>query len=113
MATYHTTAEQQQQLLSEGFTLLPNAIAPDLLLRWQKIARDLESEAVAAEEARNPRHGACVINDQASARLIRQDDILGEDHDATLELLACPAMIAVARELCGRGVVPMQADILY
>lgn len=113
MATYHTTAEQQQQLLSEGFTLLPNAIAPDLLLRWQKIARDLESKAVAAEEAGNPRHGACVINDQASARLIRQDDILGEDHDATLELLACPAMIAVARELCGRGVVPMQADILY
>ncbi|NNE98326.1 MAG: phytanoyl-CoA dioxygenase, partial [Pyrinomonadaceae bacterium] len=49
----------------------------------------------------------------AGPQLIRYDDILGVDRDAVLDLLACPAMMAVAREMCGRGAVPLQADIVY
>lgn len=49
----------------------------------------------------------------AEPRLMRHDDILEIDHDAVLDLLACPAMMAVAREFSGRGTVPLQLDILY
>lgn len=44
---------------------------------------------------------------------MRHDDILAIDHEACLSLLACPAMIEVARSLSGRGSVPLQLDILY
>ncbi len=45
--------------------------------------------------------------------LMRYDDVLGKDANAVLDLLASPAMMAVAREMCGPGVVPLQLDILY
>jgi hypothetical protein len=113
MTTFETTPEQRQQLSKEGFSLLPGALPFDLLTRWQRIAKRLEMEALDAHARNESRHGACVIEDPAGPRLIRQDDILGEHIDAVLDLLACPAMMAIAREMCGRGVVPLQADILY
>ena len=113
MTNYQTTPEQREQLLDDGFVLLSEALPPDLLARWQRIAASYEAQALEAHARNDARQGACVVEDPVGPRLIRQDDILGQDGDAVLELLACPAMMAVAREMCGRGVVPLQADILY
>jgi hypothetical protein len=113
MPAYETTSEQREQLLTDGYVSLPGALPADLLARWRDLAERLEREALAAHERSEHLHGAAVFEDPVGPRLARYDDVLGVDSDAVLELLACPAMMAVARELCGRGAVPMQLDILY
>ena len=113
MPVYQTTDQQRQQLLIDGYVLLPAALPAELLSRWQSLAERLERNALDAYEKSESIHGACVIEDPVGPRLIRYDDVLGADADAVLDLLACPAMMAVAREMCGRGAVPLQLDILY
>lgn len=113
MTGYETTSAQRRQLLSDGFTLLPDAISPDELARWRGIAERLEADALDAHARGERLHGACVIEDPVGPRLMRFDDVLETHGDAVLDLLACPAMMAVARELCGPGAVPLQFDILF
>lgn len=113
MPTFETTPEQRQQLLTDGFVLLPAALPTSLLARWRDLADGLERNALEAYARNESPHGACIIEDPVGLRLMRYDDILGEDGNAVLDLLACPAMMAVAREMCGHGVVPLQLDILY
>lgn len=113
MHDFDTTLEQRQQLLEQGFVLLPEAVPADLVTRWQELAERLEAEALAAHEKGESIHGACVIEDPVGPRLMRYDDILGRDTDAVLDLLACPAMLAVAADFCGPDAIPLQLDILY
>lgn len=113
MPAFETSSGQRRQLLDEGFVLLPGALPAALLDRWRQLAARLERAALKAHARGESLHGACVVADPVGPRLMRYDDVLGVDGDAVLDLLACPAMMAVARELCGRGVVPMQLDILY
>jgi len=113
MPSYEITSAQKHQLLSDGFSLLPGALPMNILERWRDLAERLESEALAAHERSEQIHGACVIQDPVGPRLIRFDDVLGVDPLAVIDLLACPAMMAVAREMCGRGAIPLQLDIVY
>lgn len=114
MPTYETTLEQRRQLLSDGFVLLPAALPPELLARWDQLTAQLEVNAIRAHAANEQGAGVfCVVEDPVGPRLMRYDDLLAVDKDAVLDLLACPAMMAVARELCGRGAVPLQLDVLY
>jgi hypothetical protein len=113
MLTYNIAPNQKQKLSEDGFTLLPKALPTELLERWRQLAARLETQALAVHAKSEQTHGACVIEDPVGPRLMRQDDILGIDPDAVLDLLACPAMLSVAHELCGPGVVPLQLDILY
>ena len=113
MPTYHITIEQQQQILNQGYTRLDAALPVELLSRWRNIAEQLEAQAMEKHHAGEFLHGACVVDDPVGPRLMRYDDILQVDPEAVLDLLACPAMMAVARELCGRDTVPIQMDILY
>jgi hypothetical protein len=110
---FETTSDQRQQLVTDGFVHLPAALPSDLLIRWRDLAERLEADALEAHQRNEPLHGACVIEDPVGPRLMRFDDLLGADPDAVLDLLACPAMMAVAREMCGRGAVPLQLDILF
>jgi len=113
MADFHIEDAQRHQLLEDGYVSLPDALPRTLLSRWQELASSLEEQALAAHARGDSQHGACVVEDPVGPRLTRQDDILGVDPDAVLDLLACPAMLAVAREFSGRGTVPLQLDILY
>ena len=113
MPSYETTIVQREQLAAHGFTLLPSALPPDLLARWRRLADRLEEHALSAyQESASVAH-ACVVDDPTGPRLVRFDDVLGMDGPAVLDLLSCPAMMAIARELCGRGAVPLQVDILF
>jgi hypothetical protein len=107
------TPEQKDKLLTDGFVSLPGAVPPDLIERWRKLADKFQSAALEAHNKSERSHGACVIEDPVGPRLMRQDDVLGLEPEATLDTLACPGMIAVARDLCGRGTVPLQMDLLY
>lgn len=113
MPNFEITPEQKEQLLSDGFALLPGALPAEQLAHWRDLADRLESEALEAHGRSEPLPGVCVIDDPAGPQLLRYDDILGIDGNAVLDLLACPAMMAVAREMCGPGAVPLQTDIVF
>ncbi len=104
---------QKEQFLDSGYLLLEQALPPQLLEQLRTLADTLEANALAADAGNERLHGACVVHDNIGPTLIRYDDILGVDKDATLDLLACPAMMAVAKQLSGPGTVPLQVDILY
>jgi hypothetical protein len=112
MPTYTTTALQKEELLGRGYTALPEAIPAELLDRLQKMAERLEVKAMRDHENGTLTHAA-VITDPVGNRLARYDDILREDPDTVLDLLASPAMMAVFRDLCGKNAAPIQVDILY
>jgi len=113
MEPYPITDTQKDQLLTSGYVRLPGAFRAPLLDRWRELAARLEAEALEAYRRGEPVGGAAVIEDPGGPCVARIDDIHRVDPDAVLDLLACPGMMAVARDLCGRGTVPMQLDILF
>ena len=113
MPVYRIKSEQQQQLLKDGYLRLPDALPATLLERWRNLSDQLEQKSLSAFDQSDHLHGACVVEDPVGPRLMRYDDIISIDPEAVLDLLACPAMLAVARELSGKGTVPLQLDILY
>lgn len=102
-----------KQYQEEGYTLFEQALPQELLERFRLIASHLEQQALAIhKQGEQPPH-ACVIEDPVGPRLMRYDDIFLEEMDATLDLLAIPTMINIAKDLCGDGAIPLQCDILY
>lgn len=113
MHAFEIDAQKQQQLLDEGYTILPGTLPAELLQRWRDLAARLEREALEGFQRDEPVQHACVVDFPAGPQLIRFDDLHAVDPDAVLDLLACPAMMAVARDLCGEGAVPLVVDVLY
>lgn len=101
------------RLLTDGFCHLPGALPPPLLNRLQTFATTIEADALEGHTAGRPVPGACVIEDPVGPRLMRHDDLLRLDPDLCLDVLACPAMLAIAERLCGPGAVPLQMDLVY
>ena len=110
---FEINSDQQKKLLTDGFVSLPDAVPSHLINRWRELADKFETQAMEAHGRSEQIHGACVNEDPVGPRLMRQDDLVGIAPDAALDLLACPGMMAVARDLCGRGTVPLQMDLLY
>lgn len=110
---YDISEQQKTQLREAGYVRLPDALSPELLEQWRGIADKLEASALEAHSNGDRLAGACVIEDPVGPRLMRYDDLHAVETDASLDLLACPGMMAVARELCGEGTVPLQMDLLY
>lgn len=113
MSAYQISEQQKQDFLVKGFVRLENAIPQDLLERWQKQAKFMEDEGMSCHLKGDALAGCCVVDDPVGPRVMRCDDIHVTSPELSMELLSCPAMMAVARELCGRGAVPLQMDILY
>jgi len=113
MSTLETTSKQREDLLDRGYTSFPGGLPPELLERWQKLATRLEEEAMEVHNNGDHIPTACMADGPDGKRLMRHNDILAKDPDAVLDLLACPTMMAIFRELCGKNAVPMQVDILY
>lgn len=81
------------------YTLLPDALPPEFLTRWQELAATLETRVTQAHERGDSMRNACVIDDPVGPRLMRSDDLREYVSDVVLALLACPGMMAAAREL--------------
>lgn len=113
MPRFETTREQQDQLLNDGYVLIPGGIPKDIVRDWIGLAERLHDEAILAHADGKQTPGACVIDITDGPRVVRFDDIHAIDPDAVLSLLSCPALIAVARDFCGKGSVPLQLDILF
>lgn len=104
---------QKKQLLTDGYVLLPAAVPRPLLERLQAMAARLEADRLAdyAAGRRNP-HTA-IFETADGPVLERLDKLLEADRECALDLLATPAMMAVAREFCGQGAVPLEMDVLF
>ncbi|MCA8992928.1 MAG: phytanoyl-CoA dioxygenase family protein [Planctomycetaceae bacterium] len=113
MDLFEISGEQREEFLQKGYLVLPGAVPQELLKRWQNFAVRLEHEALESHANHHQLHGACVVEDPVGPRLMRYDDILVIDPQICLDLLACPAIMAIARELTGRGTVPLQMDVLF
>ncbi|OPX56349.1 Phytanoyl-CoA dioxygenase (PhyH) [Oceanospirillum multiglobuliferum] len=113
MSTFSITEQQKHDYQTKGYIKLENALPAELLEKWQKKAKQLEEKAMQMHGNSEHLHGACVIQDPVGPRLMRYDDLHIVETELSIELLSCPAMMAIARELCGRGAVPLQMDLLY
>lgn len=113
MSTFTISEEQKKEYFGRGYTGIKSAISSDLLKRLQDMATRFENDIMAKHRNGEEVHGSCVVNDSVGDRLARFDEVYAADIDTTLDLLASPAMMAIFRDICGRGAVPMQMDILY
>ncbi len=113
MSIFQISKQQKDEYFGRGYTSIKNAISPDLLNRLQSMAKKFEDNIMEAHEKSQEVHGACIVKDPVGDRLMRYDDIFSNDWDTTLDLLASSSMMAIFRDICGKGAVPLQVDILY
>ncbi|TKB50289.1 phytanoyl-CoA dioxygenase family protein [Ferrimonas sediminicola] len=113
MRNYQLTPDQRRRFSRRGFLLLPRAFPDRLVQRWRELADTLEKQALEAHRLGRHQGEFCVVEDPAGPRVMRYDNLFCHAPELLLETLASPAMMALARELCGPGAVPLHADLLY
>ena len=113
MPTFELSQQQIDDYFGRGYTGIAGGISADLLKRLQDMADRLNTKAMEAHDKKEFLHGVCISPDPVGDRLMRYDDIFGVEVDAVIDLLSCPSLMAVFRQLCGRNAVPMQVDLLY
>lgn len=113
MRNYQLTPDQRRLFARQGFLRLPGSFPPQIVCRWRQTADLLERQAQEAHSQAFHGKDVCVVEDPAGPRLMRYQNLLARAPELVLETLACPAMMALARELCGPGAVPLHVDLLY
>ncbi|USD35903.1 phytanoyl-CoA dioxygenase family protein [Ferrimonas sp. SCSIO 43195] len=113
MPSYEISRDQIAQFQRDGYLLLKNALPDAQLAAWRRHAEALEQRALSEHRQQHYCNDYCVVEDPVGPRLMRFDNLFGYHPQACTELLGCPAMLAVARQLCGLGCVPLQMDLLY
>ena len=101
------------QFKGSGYLLLENALPSPLLQKWRDIADALEQQAMNEHKQGLISSDYCVVQDPVGPRLMRYDNMLELQTEASLDLLACPAFITLSEKLCGLGAIPIAMDILY
>ena len=110
-AGYLLTAEQVEQFDRDGFLVLRNRIAPDLLDRLRAAAQEW-----VAEGHRRPAEtrGDWLFANRPSGRVMyRVDYIHAKGQPASLELLGSPAVLGIAESLAGRNFVPTYESMVF
>lgn len=113
MNSYPITPGQISAFNDKGFLLLPNALPTSLLRRWQDLLAELNERAVESygKSSQGPNLGFTGGPDQPL--LTRANDLLAIHPDAVLDLLASPALLAIALNFCGPDAIPLQCDALF
>lgn len=113
MKNYEITPAQQSAFRDQGFLRLSNALPADLLSVWQNLLAKLNEDALKAHGTSASSPNACFIDGSDQPLLVRFNDLLAVYPNEVLDLLACPAMMAISRDLCGADSVPLQCDSLF
>jgi len=113
MKNYEITPEQRRELIDKGFLLIPNAIPVSLLSKWQDLLTELNKNALKLYSESSGAPNVSFIEGLDKPLLRRVNDLLAFYPDAVLDLLACPVMMAIARDLCGSDAVPLQCDAVF
>ncbi len=109
LTNYSISKEQKKEYLEKGYTSIKNGISPELLNRLQIMAEKFEKKII--KDYKNGIHtlDACISNE----KLIRYNNIIGVESKIVLELLSSPIIIAIFRDICGKGAIPLGVDLLY
>lgn len=113
MPSFQITQNQIEEFKTKGFIRLKNALPQNLLIQWQELLAEFNEKALAAHGTRNSLPNTSYLDDKGKPRLTRANDLIGIFPDAVLDLIACPAMMAIARDLSGPGTIPLQCDALF
>lgn len=113
MKKYKITPEQRKEFIDKGFLVLPNAIPANLLAKWQDLLSELNENALKLYSKSLEVPNCCFIEGLDKPLLTRVNDLLAFYPDDVLDVLACPAMLAIALDFCGPDAVPLQCDALF
>jgi hypothetical protein len=113
MKNYNITAEQRKEFLKNGFLRLPNALPVNILSKWKDLLTELNDNALKSYGKASSPLNTSFIDGPGNPLLTRVNDLLAVCPSEVLDLLACPAMIAIARDLCGPDSVPLSCDALF
>ncbi|MBL8161492.1 MAG: phytanoyl-CoA dioxygenase family protein [Anaerolineae bacterium] len=114
---YHLTPEQVQFFDDNGYLILRNWIPADMLKRLQDAGDAWIQQGWAyqgAGNSANPDLEDFHFADRPSGRVMYRVNYLhNKQQVASLELLGCPQVLAVAESLCGRNFVPTYESMVF
>ncbi|WP_194867116.1 phytanoyl-CoA dioxygenase family protein [Pseudoalteromonas sp. PPB1] len=96
-----------------GFVRFEQALSQDLLARLRDLSVRLEDSAKADLAKGALRNQYFLSTESDEPKLFRYNDLLFDDPELVLELLASPTMMAICEKMVGLGCVPMQLDLVY
>lgn len=106
---FELSVQQKNEYLNQGFTSIKNAISSELLNRLQKMAKNFEKKVIENYKKGIDTPEACIFE----GKILRYNNIVSLDYETTLDLLASPVMIAIFRDICGKGPVPFMMDLFF
>ena len=110
---YHLSEEQVRFFDERGYLILRNWIPADLLARLQAAGDAWIAGGLAADEL-NPDHDDYVFAKRDRGRVMfRVNYLHDKGQAASLELLGCPQVLAVAESLCGPNFVPTYESMVF
>ncbi|KNC67675.1 phytanoyl-CoA dioxygenase family protein [Pseudoalteromonas ardens] len=96
-----------------GFVRFEQALSQDLLARLRDLSVRLEDSAKADLANGALRNQYFLSTESEEPKLFRYNDLLFDDPELVLALLASPTMMAICEQMVGLGCVPMQLDLVY
>ncbi|ALU45463.1 phytanoyl-CoA dioxygenase family protein [Pseudoalteromonas rubra] len=96
-----------------GFVRFEQALSQGLLARLRDLSVRLEDSAKADLANGALRNQYFLSTESEEPKLFRYNDLLFDDPELVLELLASPTMMAICEQMVGLGCVPMQLDLVY
>ncbi|KAF7781855.1 hypothetical protein PRUB_b1202 [Pseudoalteromonas rubra] len=96
-----------------GFVRFEQALSQDLLARLRDLSVRLEDSAKADLANGALRNQYFLSTESDEPKLFRYNDLLFDDPELVLALLASPTMMAICEQMVGLGCVPMQLDLVY
>ncbi|MCG7560172.1 phytanoyl-CoA dioxygenase family protein [Pseudoalteromonas sp. McH1-42] len=96
-----------------GFVRFEQALSQNLLARLRDLSVRLEDSAKADLAKGALRNQYFLSTESDEPKLFRYNDLLFDDPELVLELLASPTMMAICEKMVGLGCVPMQLDLVY
>lgn len=110
---HHLSAEQIRFFDDNGFLILRDWIPRELLHRLQRAADRWIAAGWAADEADPDRRDYVFARRPAGRVMYRVNYLHNKGQAASLELLGCPAVLAVAESLCGPNFVPTYESMVF
>lgn len=107
------TDQQIANFDRDGFLLLRKHVTGGLLARLQEAGTDWIANGLAAD-AEHPERADFIFAPRPTGQVFfRVDYLHTKGHIASLELLGCPQVLAVAESLCGRNFVPTYESMVF
>lgn len=101
-----------ERFATDGHVVVPEVLDPTLLQRLRAFAEAQENAALALAARGEHPEDICVVQSDGWPHVTRVNAMLPRDAELTLDLLASPGLMAIARDLCGPGPVPVAVDII-